>query len=96
MAIVTVEYITNLHEITKKYSEKINLSDPATVRGLTDKLVETYGTKMKQAIFPNNSQEAGLYIAVLLPERGYVAVDKLDSRLSDGDSVLMGQMLFGG
>jgi molybdopterin converting factor small subunit len=96
MMVVNVEYITTLYEITKKYSEKINLAQPATVRDLINNLVEKYGTRMKTSIFPNGNQEVGIYIAILAPERGYVAVDKIDASLKDGDTILMGQMLFGG
>ena len=96
MIVVNAEYITTLVEITKKQNEKISLEEPATVQYLIDKLITRYGQKMKEALFPNGSQELGAYVAILTPDRGYLAVEKIDAILKDGDSLLMGLLLFGG
>ena len=92
--VVNVEYLTNVKAITKKLTEDIELAENATVRDLIQKLTARYGMKMKETVLPDGDR-IGTYVGVATKGQSFIAVDKLDAKLNDGDVVLIGDMMMG-
>lgn len=66
-----------------------------TISDLIDHLVVQYGRKARQALYDENG-ELDPVIQVLLNGEGWVAHDRLDTTLQDGDSVVFMMMMAGG
>ncbi len=94
--IVNTKYLTTVKAITNKHGEKIDLKENSTVQELLGKLIAIYGPKLREVIFPGVNK-AGLHIAIMANnEQAFIFLDRLDTNLKDGDTVLIGTPLMGG
>jgi MoaD family protein len=66
-----------------------------TVKDLIEHLVARYGRKAKQALYDGQGQLDPV-IQILLNGEQWVTHDRLDTRLQDGDEVMLALMLAGG
>ncbi|MEJ2735912.1 MAG: MoaD/ThiS family protein [Anaerolineae bacterium] len=66
-----------------------------TVKDLIEHLVARYGRKARQALYDGQGQLDPV-IQILLNGEQWVTHDRLDTRLQDGDEVMLALMLAGG
>jgi MoaD family protein len=66
-----------------------------TVKDLIEHLVARYGRKARQALYDGQGQLDPV-IQILLNGEKWVTHDRLDTRLQDGDEVMLALMLAGG
>jgi MoaD family protein len=66
-----------------------------TVNDLIEHLVERYGRKARQALYDEKGQLDSV-VQVLLNGKEWIAHDRLDTPLQDGDSVVLMIMMAGG
>jgi molybdopterin synthase sulfur carrier subunit len=94
--VVSVEYLDAIAKITKKHGEKVELEENAIVADLLNKLIGLYGSSFKERIFPQGGTSVGIHIAVLVKGTEFRLLDGLDTRLNDGDNVMMATIVMGG
>lgn len=94
--VVNVKYITNVREITKKQDEKIELGEGSTVRNLIDKLVVDYGPKLKEIILPRGADKVSVFVGILGNGKSFQPLSRLDTKLKDGNTILIGLPVMGG
>jgi molybdopterin converting factor small subunit len=94
--IVNVEYLTTIREITKKHVEKIELEEKATVGDLVSKLIGLYGSSFKEIIFPQGSEKVGVHLAILVEGKDFRLLDDLNTRLNDGNTLMVATIAMGG
>jgi len=94
--VVNVEYLTAIGEITRKRSETIDLEENATVGDLINKLADLYGSRFREIVFPQAPDKVGAFISIMVKGTDFRFLSELDTRLNDGDSVLMTTIVMGG
>jgi molybdopterin converting factor small subunit len=94
--VVTVQYLTAFDEITRKSGEKVELQEKSSVRDLINKLVDLYGTRFREIIFPQAPDKVGALISIMVKGTDVRLLSELNTRLNDGDSVMMAIIVMGG
>ena len=96
--VVNVRYITTVREVTKKQSEKIELEENATMHDLINKLVEIYGGELRKIILTQGVSTVSIacLMGTLANDGAFQPILKLDTKLSEGTTILMGTVVTGG
>lgn len=90
MSTVTVTYLTPLLEVTGKRKDNIPIENGLVLRDVLNGLSEKYGSKFKKLVSGENP-----YIVFMVNGRA-IHDHGLDTKIKDGDSVLMGILVGGG
>ena len=90
---VTVNLMGHIFDIVQEKTITIALETP-TVRGLIEKITDTYGPDLRKAILKEGTEE--LYVLVLVNSKDIDFLQKLDTPLTDGDRVDVIPLVAGG
>jgi len=90
---VTVNLVGHIFDIVQEKTITIVLETP-TVKGLIEKMADTYGPDLRKAILKEGTEE--LYVLVLVNSKDIDFLQKLDTPLTDGDRVDVIPLVAGG
>ena len=90
MSTVTVTYLTPLLEVTGKRKDNVPIEDGLMLRDVLNTLTEQYGSKFKKLVSGENPYIVFMVNGRTIHEHG------LETKIKDGDSILMGILVGGG
>ncbi|MFQ6081283.1 MAG: ubiquitin-like small modifier protein 1 [Candidatus Bathyarchaeia archaeon] len=91
-----VNFYAYMRELTHVNKLELEISKEATVKDLLDQLVERFGRKFRERVLEPNGKELRRGIAILVNGRNIEALQRLETKLVDGDIVAVVPPVAGG
>jgi molybdopterin converting factor small subunit len=95
MLTVTVKFMGVLHQVFKKKQVKLNFARSLTVKEVVEKLAET-SPEAKRSVLEMESSQIHPALLVLVNGKEISALDKADTRVRDGDEIVLISVSHGG
>ena len=92
---VTVKFVGVLHQVFKKKQVKLKFARSPTVKKVVEKLAET-STEARKNVLETESNQIHPALLVLVNGKEISALDKANTRVRDGDEVVLISVSHGG
>ena len=95
MLTVTVKFVGVLHQVFKKKQVKLKFERSLTVKEIVEKLAET-SPEARKSVLETESSQIHPALLVLVNGKEISALDKADTRVRDGDEIVLISVSHGG
>jgi molybdopterin converting factor small subunit len=95
MLTVTVEFVGVLHQIFKKKQVKLKFARSLTVKEIVEKLADT-SSEARRSVLETESNQIHPALLVLVNGKEISALDKANTRVRDGDEIVLISVSHGG
>lgn len=93
---VTVEYLGFIKNMLNKRVEELELGEGSTLRALLGKLVNRYGEPFRKEVFEPSQKDVKTGFAVTVNGVLVGQLDGIETRLKNGDHVILMSLMSGG
>jgi molybdopterin converting factor small subunit len=95
MLTVTVKFIGVLHQVFKKKQVKLRFARSPTVKEIVEKLAET-SSEARRSVLETELNQIHPALLVLVNGKEISALDRIDTRVRDGDEIVLISVSHGG
>ena len=95
MLTVTVEFVGVLHQIFKKKKVRLKFVRSLTVKEIVEELADT-SSEARRSVLETESNQIHPALLILVNGKEISALDKADTRVSDGDKIVLISVSHGG
>lgn len=95
MLTVTVKFVGVLHQVFKKKQVKLKSARSLTVKEIVEKLADT-SSEARRSVLETESNQIHPALLVLVNGKEISALDKANTRVRDGDEIVLISVSHGG